>query len=179
MVGRCLWAAAGVRRVAGHRRRQHAARGLSRPPCPARIGNTKPLSRGPFSRAPTRCLPAPRPCPPGHREPPPGARRRARTGRRPGDGQPARLRRTGEHHMKTTDPYGITTVEQLRARIGEPHPLIPHKLWPALEPAAIEFIKRSPFLLLATADTAGNMDVSPKGDGPGFVVAENETTLLI
>jgi PPOX class probable FMN-dependent enzyme len=81
--------------------------------------------------------------------------------------------------MKTTDPYGITTVEQLRARIGEPHPLIPHKLWPALEPAAIEFIKRSPFLLLATADTAGNMDVSPKGDGPGFVVAENETTLLI
>ncbi|MGE0822056.1 MAG: MSMEG_1061 family FMN-dependent PPOX-type flavoprotein [Candidatus Binatia bacterium] len=81
--------------------------------------------------------------------------------------------------MTTTDPHRITTVEQLRARIGEPHPLVPHKLWRALEPVAIDFIKRSPFLLLATADAAGNLDVSPKGDGPGFVAIENDQTLLI
>ena len=78
-----------------------------------------------------------------------------------------------------TDSHRITTVEQLRSLIGEPHPLVVHKLWPTLEPAAMEFIQRSPFLLLATADAAGQQDVSPKGDGPGFVAIENDTTLLI
>ena len=81
--------------------------------------------------------------------------------------------------MNATSAYRITTVEELRALIGEPHPLVPHKLWCTLEPAATDFIKQSPFLLLATADTEGNQDVSPKGDGPGFVAIENDTTLLI
>jgi PPOX class probable FMN-dependent enzyme len=81
--------------------------------------------------------------------------------------------------MNSTDAHRITTVEQLRAIIGEPHPLVPQKLWRTLEPATIEFIQRSPFLLLATADANGNQDVSPKGDGPGFVAVENDMTLLI
>jgi PPOX class probable FMN-dependent enzyme len=81
--------------------------------------------------------------------------------------------------MNSPDPYRLTSVEQLRGIIGEPSPLVQHKLWTTLEPAAVEFIQRSPFLLLATADAAGHQDVSPKGDGPGFVVVENETTLLI
>ena len=81
--------------------------------------------------------------------------------------------------MSERDAHRITTIEQLRARIGEPHPLVPHKLLHALDQTAIEFIRRSPFLLLATADVAGHLDVSPKGDGPGFVAVENETTLLI
>jgi uncharacterized protein len=81
--------------------------------------------------------------------------------------------------MNHTDPHRLTTVEQLRAIIGEPPPLVSHKLWKTLEPAAVEFINRSPFLLLATADANGNQDVSPKGDGPGFVAIENDTTLLI
>jgi PPOX class probable FMN-dependent enzyme len=81
--------------------------------------------------------------------------------------------------MSTTDSYRITNVEQLRARIGEPSPVVPHKLWSSLEPVAIDFIKQSPFLLLATSDSVGNLDVSPKGDGPGFVSVENPTTLLI
>jgi PPOX class probable FMN-dependent enzyme len=70
-------------------------------------------------------------------------------------------------------------VEQLRARFGQPHALVPHKLWKVLEPEAVEFIKRSPFLLLATSDAEGNLDVSPKGDGPGFVAIEDARTLLI
>jgi PPOX class probable FMN-dependent enzyme len=81
--------------------------------------------------------------------------------------------------MTHTDAHRITSVEQLRGIIGEPSPLVSHKLWKTLEPAAIEFIQRSPFLLLATADAAGNQDVSPKGDGPGFVTIENDTTLFI
>ncbi|MBM4258585.1 MAG: pyridoxamine 5'-phosphate oxidase family protein [Deltaproteobacteria bacterium] len=81
--------------------------------------------------------------------------------------------------MSTTDVHRITTVEQLRARIGEPSAVVPLKLWKSLNETAVGFIKKSPFLLLATADAEGNMDVSPKGDGPGFVEIENDTTLII
>lgn len=81
--------------------------------------------------------------------------------------------------MSTTDAHRITTVEQLRARIGEPSAVVPLKLWKSLNETAVGFIKKSPFLLLATADAEGNMDVSPKGDGPGFVEIENDTTLII
>jgi PPOX class probable FMN-dependent enzyme len=41
------------------------------------------------------------------------------------------------------------------------------------------FIERSPFLVMATADALGRCDASPKGDAPGFVVVQDETTLLI
>lgn len=81
--------------------------------------------------------------------------------------------------MSYTDPYRISTVEQLRGIVGEASTLVQYKLWKTIEPAAAEFIQRSPFLLLSTADAEGNQDVSPKGDGPGFAVIENETTLLI
>ncbi len=40
------------------------------------------------------------------------------------------------------------------------------------------FIAASPFLLLATSDGA-RLDVSPKGDRPGFVVVEDDRHLLI
>ncbi len=81
--------------------------------------------------------------------------------------------------MSTVDPHRITTVEQLRTRIGEASSIVPLKLWKSLNETAVGFIKQSPFLFLATSDAEGNMDVSPKGDGPGFVEIENETTLLI
>lgn len=72
--------------------------------------------------------------------------------------------------MNSTDPHRITSVEQLRSIIGEPSPLVVHKLWKTLEPAAVDFIQRSPFLLLATADASGNQDVSPKGEDRKSVV---------
>jgi hypothetical protein len=43
----------------------------------------------------------------------------------------------------------------------------------------MDFIRRSPFLVLATADAQSNEDASPKGDGPGFVMIEDARTLLI
>lgn len=77
------------------------------------------------------------------------------------------------------DPYRITTVSALRERMGEPGPSTALKVWPGLEGPAEAYIETSPFLLLATADTDGNIDVSPKGDGPGFVAVEDARTLLI
>lgn len=81
--------------------------------------------------------------------------------------------------MENPRNYRIETVAQLQALLGEPNPMTPKKLSSALDEAAIDFIRRSPFLVLATADAQGNEDASPKGDGPGFVAIEDEHTLLI
>jgi len=81
--------------------------------------------------------------------------------------------------METPGEYRITSIEQLRAMLGEPHPVACRKLLDALDDRAIDFVRRSPFLVLGTADTEGNQDVSPKGGEPGFVqVADNETLLV-
>jgi uncharacterized protein len=81
--------------------------------------------------------------------------------------------------MADPNDYRISDLKQLRAHFGDPHPIVPTKVWPALEPLAVKFISHSPLLFLATADAEGNVDVSPKGDGPGFVAVEDQSTLLI
>jgi PPOX class probable FMN-dependent enzyme len=81
--------------------------------------------------------------------------------------------------MAEQDGYRITTVEQLSAIIGTPNPLTPKKVSAALDEYAIEFVARAPFLVIGTSDGEGNLDVSPKGDGPGFVAVEDAHTLLI
>jgi PPOX class probable FMN-dependent enzyme len=73
----------------------------------------------------------------------------------------------------------LTTVEEVRAIIGEEVPVVRTKLFQGLDRTATEFIARSPFMLLATADRDGRPDVSPKGDEPGFVAVEDEQTLLV
>ena len=81
--------------------------------------------------------------------------------------------------MENPRDHRIETVGQLQVLLGEPNPMTPKKLLPALDEAGIDFIRRSPFLVLATADADGNQDASPKGDGPGFVAVEDARTLLI
>ena len=41
------------------------------------------------------------------------------------------------------------------------------------------FIAASPFVLLATSNAAGQCDVSPKGDAPGFVLVLDDTHLVV
>jgi PPOX class probable FMN-dependent enzyme len=41
------------------------------------------------------------------------------------------------------------------------------------------FIEKSPFMLIASSDANGQVDVSPKGDPPGFVQVLDEKTLAI
>jgi len=53
------------------------------------------------------------------------------------------------------------------------------KLLDHLDQQAIDFLKASPFLLLATANADGTLEVSPKGDEPGFVRVEDARTVLI
>jgi hypothetical protein len=78
-----------------------------------------------------------------------------------------------------SDPHRLTTVEQVRAIIGEENPAVRSKLFRELDETAIAFVARSPMVLLATVDGNGAPDVSPKGDHPGFVAVEGDRTLLV
>ncbi|HJQ82648.1 MAG TPA: MSMEG_1061 family FMN-dependent PPOX-type flavoprotein [Candidatus Binatia bacterium] len=78
-----------------------------------------------------------------------------------------------------SDPHRLSTPEALRAVIGEENPVVRTKLFRRLDAHATEFIRRSPLVLLATADASGKPDVSPKGDDPGFVAVDGDGTLLV
>jgi uncharacterized protein len=73
----------------------------------------------------------------------------------------------------------IKTVEALRRVMAEPNKLTRLKIRDRLDEQAKAFIACSPFLLLATASEDGSLDVSPKGDVPGFVLIEDDCTLVI
>ncbi len=77
------------------------------------------------------------------------------------------------------DSHRIESLAELRRIIGEPHPVVPHKVFDALDDQMQAFIARAPFCLLATSDCDGNLEVSPKGDCPGFVQVEDARTLLL
>lgn len=73
----------------------------------------------------------------------------------------------------------ISTHSQLRALLGEPHPRVQAKVIDHIDSHCRAFIARSPFVLLATADGDGRVDVSPKGDPAGFVQVLDDHTLAI
>lgn len=73
----------------------------------------------------------------------------------------------------------IETVDQLRALLGEPLPVIVSKVVDRLNHQTRRFIEQSPFVCLATSDAAGNCDVSPRGDPAGFVRILDDRTLLV
>ena len=73
----------------------------------------------------------------------------------------------------------IATEAELRAVIGPEPPGLAQKNQPVLDDFAVEFIAKSPFLVLSTADAEGRIDASPKGDAPGFVQVQNERAIVI
>jgi uncharacterized protein len=73
----------------------------------------------------------------------------------------------------------IETRDQLRSVLSEPSELVTRKILSYLDKHCGVFIGRSPFVLIASADADGNVDVSPKGDPPGFVKVIDEQTLVI
>jgi PPOX class probable FMN-dependent enzyme len=73
----------------------------------------------------------------------------------------------------------VTSEEQLREVLGFPLPRTVAKTITALDQHCRAFIAKSPFMLMASADANGNMDVSPKGDPPGFVQVLDDHTLAI
>ncbi|HLY46857.1 MAG TPA: pyridoxamine 5'-phosphate oxidase family protein [Stellaceae bacterium] len=73
----------------------------------------------------------------------------------------------------------IEDIAELRELYGTPAERAVKKQLPRLEKHSRAFIALSPFLVIASADPAGRVDASPKGDAPGFVHVIDDETLLI
>lgn len=73
----------------------------------------------------------------------------------------------------------IESREQFRAIMREPSDKVTRKTLNKLDIHCRKFISRSPFILLTSADSSGNQDVSPKGDPSGFVAILDDHTLAI
>lgn len=73
----------------------------------------------------------------------------------------------------------ITTRAALREVLAEPSKFVTNKEVTELDEYCRDFIARSPFILIASSDGAGSIDISPKGDPAGFVRVLDDTTLAI
>lgn len=75
----------------------------------------------------------------------------------------------------------ITTEAELREVISAPDPAgrSVTKERKRLLPVDRQWLAASPFVLIATSDAQGNLDISPKGDPPGFVHVIDDTTIAI
>ena len=72
----------------------------------------------------------------------------------------------------------LTDAAALRALYGEPSDPAIAKEIDHVNPHYRAMIEASPFMVMATSGPDG-LDVSPRGDPAGFVVVEDEKTLLI
>ncbi|MDP3158688.1 MAG: pyridoxamine 5'-phosphate oxidase family protein [Reyranella sp.] len=73
----------------------------------------------------------------------------------------------------------LKSLDDLRRVIVEPRPTTRSKILEALDEQSIEFLKRCPFALVGTVSADGTLEVSPKGDEPGFIRVEDPQTLLM
>ena len=75
----------------------------------------------------------------------------------------------------------VITRDQLRTIYKTPRPTDGsiRKELKALDGHCRSFIGKSPFVLIGSSDGAGNADVTPKGDKPGFAAVIDDTTIAI
>ncbi|MFI6335499.1 MSMEG_1061 family FMN-dependent PPOX-type flavoprotein [Streptomyces sp. NPDC050535] len=73
----------------------------------------------------------------------------------------------------------LASPAELRELLGEPWPIVIEKVHDRLTDMDLDILARSPFCLLATSDTQGNCDVSPRGDAPGFTHVIDSGTLAL
>lgn len=75
--------------------------------------------------------------------------------------------------------HTVETVEQYRELRGDGHKMNYDKSMSVLDQHIRDFLAMSTFLTIASVDAEGRMDVSPKGDPPGFVKVVDDHTLAI
>lgn len=73
----------------------------------------------------------------------------------------------------------IDNIDRVREILGAPNQATYDKIKPRLNDRMVRFIRAAPLAMLATVDPDGFPTVSPKGDGPGFIVVRDDQTLLI
>lgn len=77
-----------------------------------------------------------------------------------------------------TDSYTLKTLDQLTQLYGTPGEASMKKEIPFVHPHYRALIEAAPFAVLATVGPGG-LDASPRGDPAGFIVVEDEKTLLL
>jgi len=77
-----------------------------------------------------------------------------------------------------SDPFAVTTEDQLRALYGEALEGAIRKVAHRIEATARAWIAASPFCVLSTVGSRG-VHATPRGDAPGFVAVEPDGTLII
>ena len=73
----------------------------------------------------------------------------------------------------------VTSEAEIRAVIPGQRSEQQAKVIDHIDPLCAAWIARSPYLVMATLDAAGRMDVSPKGDPAGFVKVLDPKTLVV
>jgi PPOX class probable FMN-dependent enzyme len=73
----------------------------------------------------------------------------------------------------------LTSEAQLREILPDQYPSQTGKVIDHVDDHIRAWIERSPFLTMATVSSAGQVDVSPKGDPAGFVKVLDEKTLAV
>jgi len=73
----------------------------------------------------------------------------------------------------------IETKNQLRELYDLPSGRAKDKVFSILDKHAINFISKSPFIVLSTSNKNGKMDASPRGGNPGFVKVLNSQEIVI
>ncbi|MBT2570740.1 pyridoxamine 5'-phosphate oxidase family protein [Planococcus sp. ISL-110] len=80
---------------------------------------------------------------------------------------------------KPAFPNTVKTIKELREITGQPSKLVNNKVISYVDEHCRDFIAKSPFLTISTADESGFCDVSPRGDTAGFVHMLNKSQLII
>lgn len=73
----------------------------------------------------------------------------------------------------------INNLSQLRELYGFPSGRAKVKVLFTLEKHAINFIEKSPFIVVSTSSKEGQQDASPRGGSTGFVKVINDTQIII
>jgi len=81
--------------------------------------------------------------------------------------------------MDTPFKQVVASEAELRALLGQPSEKVLTKGRALLDERATTYIGECPFVLIASSDAQGSMDISPKGDVPGFVHILDESTIAI
>lgn len=78
-----------------------------------------------------------------------------------------------------SDDFTIQTIADYRELRGDSHQVNYDKSMQVIDDHIRNFLSLSTFLVVASIDADGRMDVSPKGDPPGFVKVIDDTTIAI
>ena len=73
----------------------------------------------------------------------------------------------------------VNTSAEVKAILGEDFPSQVAKILDHIDVHCRDWIERCPFVVISSTNAAGAMDVSPKGDPPGFVKVLDKHTLAV